>query len=185
MSEIISLGQTPFLNIPTLETKRLRLRAHELSDLSALSEIWANPDTTRFIGNQTRTREDLWKQIQRSVGGWAILGYGYWVITLKDTGQVIGEAGLMEGLRDITPPFTGTPEAGWVVSPDHWNKGYASEVLGAMHSWSDANIPGKRTVCMIEPDHAASIHLAHKAGYRAKYDTHIGYAPIRVFERTG
>jgi len=183
MSDIKSFGHIQAADIPVLETARLRLRAHALADLDALAAIWADPRTTRFIGNQTRSRQDIWKQIQRTLGGWALLGYGYWAITLKETGVLIGEAGFMEGLRDIAPSFTGIPEAGWVISPSHWNKGYAGETLAAIHAWSDKTLPIKETACIIEPGHAASIHLAEKAGYRLTDKTNIGQDLINIYKR--
>jgi RimJ/RimL family protein N-acetyltransferase len=183
MSQITSFGRITYPNIPLLETEHLYLRAHKIEDLQPLSNIWANPETTRFIGQQPRARQEIWKQIQRTIGGWSLLGYGYWVITVKSTGTVIGEAGFMEGLRDISPSFIGTPEAGWVIAPAHWNKGYASQALAAIHEWSDVNIAGKRTVCIIEAEHAASIYLAQKVGYYLLHETHIGASPINVYER--
>ena len=39
------------------------------------------------------------------------------------------------------------------------------KALTATHAWLDKNHPG-RSVCIIEPDHAASIRVAQKLGYR-------------------
>lgn len=185
MTRISPLGSISYADIPVLETARLRLRAHKIKDLEPMSAMWADPQTTRFIGNQTRSRADIWKQIQRCTGSWALLGFGYWVITDIASGAFIGEAGFMEALRDIDPSFIGTPEAGWVIAPKHWNKGYASEALQAIHAWGDAHFPDRRTVCIIEAGHTASIHVAKKYNYVALCDTLVGQAPIRVFERIG
>lgn len=185
MKPITPIGHAPYADILTLTTDRLILRAYRLADLIPLSQMWATPETTRFIGNQPRSAQDIWKQMQRMIGSWSLLGYGYWAVTLKDTGAVIGEAGFMEGLRDLDPALTGTPEAGWVIAPDHWNKGYATEILVAIHSWSDAHVPEKRTVCIIEPAHAASIHIAQKVGYKLRHEAQLASAPINIYERLG
>jgi len=146
--------------------------------------MWTNNDYVRFIGNRVRTRQDLWKQIQSQIGSWVLLGYGYWIVERKD-GTFIGEAGFLEGHRDMKPSHTGTPEAGWGIAPAFWGNGYASEIIGAIHAWSDTNFPDKRTICIIEPDHAASLHLARKIGYLPLYQADLGGAPINVFERVG
>ena len=184
MNQIKSLGEVPYAGIPTLETTRLRLRPYKVSDLNDMEAMWSDTDYVRFIGNRVRTRPDLWKQIQSQIGSWALLGYGYWIIERKD-GAFIGEAGFLEGLREMSPNHIGTPEAGWGITPAHWGKGYATEALGAIHEWSDAHLAGKRTVCIIEPEHAASLHLAQKQGYRLLYQAELGEAPINILERNG
>lgn len=185
MSDILSLGGRNPSDIPVIETARLRLRSHRVEDLAPLSTMWGDTETVRFIGAQTRTRQDIWKQIQRTIGGWALLGYGYWVVADRQTDTFVGEVGFLEGLRDITPAFTGTPEAGWVFQRAVWGQGYASEAVTAALAWGDDHFPGKRSACIIEPDHTASIRIAEKVGFKPAYDSLIGEEPIRVFFRTG
>jgi hypothetical protein len=53
----------------------------------------------------------------------------------------------------------------------------------AAQSWADAHLAAPRTVCMIAPDNAASIHVAEKCGYREwTRSTYKGDATI-LFER--
>ncbi|MEO9969457.1 MAG: GNAT family N-acetyltransferase [Hyphomonadaceae bacterium] len=183
MAKIISNSSVSYSDIPVLETSRLRLRAHTIDDLEPLTQIWGQSATTRFIGRTTRSRSDLWQQIQRAIGCWALLGFGYWVIEALDTGDCIGELGFMEGLRNIEPNYTGTPEAGWVISPSFWGTGYASEALEAAFAWRDQNVGTNRTVCIIEPEHAVSIHIATKFGFEKISDTQLGGEPIGIYER--
>ena len=70
--------------------------------------------------------------------------------------------------------FGDTPEMGWVLSPTVHGKGYASEAIAAALAWADANLPGGRTVCMINPQNAPSLRAAGKAGFReyARADYH-------------
>ena len=178
-----SQGQFDWTQIPQLETERLRLRAHTVSDLDSLTAMWTNPANTRFIGNKVRQRAEVWKQIQQMIGSWALLGYGFWLVEEKATGAFIGEAGFLEGLRDLSPPYHGTSEIGWVLDAPHWGKGYASEALSAMLDWADRTLTNPRTVCIIEPDHAASIRVATKAGFNKAYETSLDGGAIIVFER--
>jgi len=184
MSEITPFGSVGYHDIPIIETARLRLRGQRLSDLDPLAEIWGKPETVRYIGGKVRSRSDLWQQLMRSIGSWALLGFGYWIIEARETGDCIGELGFMEGLREITPSYSGTPEAGWVIGPKYWKKGYATEALSAALAWRDAELPMDKTVCIIEPDHATSIHIAGKFGFIKTADTLIADEPICIFERT-
>jgi len=170
--------------IPVLETDRLRLRALDIGDLEALTEMWAHPAHYRFIGNTPRTRSDLWQQILRTAGSWALLGYGYWAIEDRETGKFLGEAGFLEGQRAIEPSYTGTPEAGWSVVQSAWGKGIATEAMQAALAWGAFHFPGGGSVCIIEPDHAASIRVAEKLGYEFDYQARLGDAPINVYRRS-
>ena len=152
--------------LPELETERLVLRAYRTSDLDVLAQIWADPAVTRFIGNQPRPRAQVWAAMQRSFGSWAMLGYGFWVVTDKAKGEILGECGLMEALRDMSPPISGVPEAGWVFGANAWGKGYASEALGAVFAWADRSLECVETVCIIDPSNHASLRVAQKQGFR-------------------
>ena len=183
MTDILPAGSIEYSDIPVMETEHLRLRAPRLTDLDEMTNIWADPDVTRFIGGKPRSRPDVWQQIQRAVGCWAMLGYGYWVIEEPVSGRCVGEIGFMEGLRAIEPGFVGTPEAGWVLEKASWGKGYISEALSAALRWRDASVSSNRTVCIIEPAHAVSIHIAEKFGFSKLADGQIGHDRICVFER--
>jgi RimJ/RimL family protein N-acetyltransferase len=64
------------LQVPVLETERLRLRGHRLDDFAACAAMWANPIVTRHFG-QTLSGEESWNRVLRYVGHWALLGFGY------------------------------------------------------------------------------------------------------------
>ncbi len=168
---------------PTLITKRLILRPYRIDDLDAVAAMWADEDTYKFIGGKARSRADVWQQMQRGMGAWALLGYGYWAVEARETGRFVGEAGFLEGLRDIAPSLEGYPEAGWVFSTDGRGKGYASEALSAMLGWADDALPGREIRCIIEPDHTASIRIAEKAGFERLASTVFIGQPILIFRR--
>jgi RimJ/RimL family protein N-acetyltransferase len=42
---------------PTIETTRLRLRAHRPDDLGAALVMWADPAVTRYIGGRPSTEQ--------------------------------------------------------------------------------------------------------------------------------
>lgn len=159
---------------PILTTDRLILRAHTATDFPGCCTLWSDPDVTRFIGGRPSTQEEVWSRILRYVGHWEVLNYGYFLVTERQTGAVVGEFGLADFRRNVVPPFGDTPEAGWVMLPQYHGKGLAREALTAVLTWADQTMP--RTVCMIHPDNAPSLKLAAKLGYaeyaRGQYGEH-------------
>lgn len=153
-------------NIPVLETDRLVLRGFRPDDLDAMTAMWAMPAVVRYISGVPLSREQSWTRLLRHIGMWSVMGFGFWAITEKASGQLVGEAGFHEMRRDMTPSIEDTLEAGWGLVPGVHGRGYASEALNAMLPWATANHGGMPVTCIIDPDNAASIRLAERHGFR-------------------
>ena len=169
--------------VPVLETERLLLRAHRLADFDDCCAMWGDPVVTRYIGGKPSTREDVWGRLLRYAGHWPLMGYGYWAVEEKSFGRFIGEAGFADFKRDITPSLGDEPEIGWALTPAAHGKGYATELVAALLEWGDANLPSKRTVCLIHPDNSPSIYVAKKLGYREFARTTYKGQPTVLFRR--
>jgi RimJ/RimL family protein N-acetyltransferase len=169
--------------IPVIETERLILRGPCAADLDACASMWGDPAVTRFIGGRPLTREESWARILRYVGHWALLGFGYWAVEERGTGRYVGEIGFAEFKREAKPSFEGTPEMGWVLAPWSHGKGFATEAVRAALAWGEATLPSRRTVCMIESGHVASIHVARKCGYVDFGSTAYRGETLLMFER--
>lgn len=166
-----------------IETARLTLRPHRRQDFDDSAALWADPVVTRFIGGRPFTREECWARLLRYAGLWALLGFGYWVIRERATGRFAGEAGFANFRRDIDPSFHGVPEIGWVLSPWAHGRGLATEAARAIVGWGDAHFGPARTVCIIDPDHATSLRVAAKLGYRETTRTTYHGRAIVLLER--
>jgi RimJ/RimL family protein N-acetyltransferase len=154
------------LAAPSLETERLILRGHTPADYDESAAMWGDPLVTRYIGGRPSTAEESWTRVLRYAGMWALLGHGYWVVRERGSGRFVGEVGLADFRREITPALDGAPEAGWVLAPWAHGRGFATEALRAALSWGDAHLAAPRTVCLIAPENAASLRVAGKCGYR-------------------
>lgn len=168
---------------PELRTARLRLRPPGVADFETSLALWQDPAVTRFIGGRPQTREEVWGRLLRYVGHWQAMGFGYWIAETIDTGRFVGEVGLADYRRDTVPSFTGTPEAGWVLSSACHGQGFATEAAAAALAWRDAHLPGQDTVAIIEPAHAASLHIAEKLGFRPESTLHYHGIPITLLRR--
>jgi RimJ/RimL family protein N-acetyltransferase len=175
----------PFPNaveIPILESERLKLRGHRLNDFIHSAGMWADPEVTRYIGGKPLTEEESWYRLLRYVGHWSLLGFGYWVIEEKATGNFIGEIGFADYKRGL-PALEGLPEIGWAFVSQARGKGYATEAVRAAVAWSDTRFPSAQTACIINPENLASIRVAEKCGYRqVQLTTYKGH-PTIVFVR--
>jgi RimJ/RimL family protein N-acetyltransferase len=153
------------LAIDTIETPRLRLRAHRIEDFPACAAIWSDPAVVRHLAIPALTEEDTWNRMLRYAGHWATLGFGYWAIEEKVTGAFAGDLGFADYKRDMTPNIHGLPEMGWILAPAFHGKGYATEAALAALAWGKPRFAGKRAVCLIEPENQASIRVAGKIGF--------------------
>lgn len=173
----------PAADVPVLETERLKLRGHRLEDFVHCAAMWADPNITKHIGGKPFTEEESWTRLLRYVGHWALLGFGYWVIEEKTTGNFIGETGFADYKRDIEPSLRGVPEIGWVFASQAHGKGYATEAVRAVVAWGDTHFLSARTACIIDPENLPSIHVALKCGYRElQISTYKGH-PTVIFVR--
>ncbi|WP_095084695.1 GNAT family N-acetyltransferase [Mesorhizobium sophorae] len=97
--------------------------------------------------------------------------------------RFIGEAGFHDLKRDIQPSIEGIPEAGWALAPAIHGAGFATEVVGRVLAWGEETFGSARTVCIIDPENAASLNVATKCGYREVVRTTYHDAPTILLER--
>jgi RimJ/RimL family protein N-acetyltransferase len=77
----------------------------------------------------------------------------------RATSRVIGECGLIEKEVEGRPEL----ELVYVLAPDAWGRGYATEAAAAVREAAeDAGVP--RLIALIDPGHPASARVARKIG---------------------
>jgi RimJ/RimL family protein N-acetyltransferase len=167
---------------PVLVTPRLTLRAHGVKDFADLAAMWGDPAVVRHIGGRPLSGEDVWARLLRYVGHWALMDYGFWVVAETATGRFAGETGFAEFKRDLQPPLV-APEIGWVLAPWAQGQGFATEAVQAATAWFDRHRESAITTCLIAPENAASLRVAHKCGYREVRRAVYRDAPAIVLER--
>lgn len=151
--------------VPGIETARLRLGRFAPGDFAPFAAMWADPEVVRHIGGTPRSEAQSWGAFLRYQGTWPVYGYGFWTIREREgEGEYCGCLGFMHARRGQAD-LDGTPECGWVLARGAQGRGYGPEAVAAVHRWYDRQGFGPSFV-MIEPDHAASLHVARGAGYR-------------------
>ncbi len=167
---------------PTLETERLRLRAHRNEDFEPIFAMVSDGALMQHISG-AQPREEAWRRMLTAPGCWALLGYGYWVVERREDGLLLGQAGLADYKRDMQPSIEGLPELGYVFAAHAHGQGYATEAARAVLDWADAALEAPEIVAIIGQDNIPSIRVAERAGFTAREPALYKGEPILLFRR--
>jgi RimJ/RimL family protein N-acetyltransferase len=145
------------LEIPTLETERLILRAPQPDDFEAWAAFCADEETMRHLGG-VQDRTIAWRTMSGMAGGWFSRGYSMFSLIEKATGRWVGRAGPWQ-----PEGWPGT-EVGWGVARDCWGKGYATEAAEAAIDWAFAAHGWTEVIHTIEAANVNSQKVAQRLG---------------------
>lgn len=148
-----------------------------------MAAMWAEEAVVRFILGRPSAPSETWSRLLRYIGHWQAVGFGYWAIEDRQTGEYLGDTGFADYHREITPPLGNVPEAGWALVSKAQGKGLATEVVKAAHGWADANFLTERTVAIFDPSHQSSVRVAEKCGYVRSHDASFMDKPTLVMQR--
>jgi RimJ/RimL family protein N-acetyltransferase len=147
--------------LKVLETDRLILRWLSLEDAEFILQLVNEPSWLRFIGDKgVRTLDDARSYIlQGPVEMYSRLGFGLYLVELKEEGLPIGMCGLIkrDSLKDV--------DIGFAFLPAYWNKGYAYEAAFAVMAYAK-ELGLNRIVAITSPDNDSSVKLLEKLGLR-------------------
>lgn len=151
---------TPTLQI--LETERLTVRQLTPEDATFILQLLNEPAWLRFIGNKSvRNLEDARRYIlQGPVEMYARLGFGLYLVELKEEGVPIGICGLIkrDSLEDV--------DIGFAFLQKYWCRGYAYEAAFAVMTYGESVLGHKRIVAITSADNENSAKLLEKLGFR-------------------
>jgi [ribosomal protein S5]-alanine N-acetyltransferase len=149
-------GQDPLF---ILETERLMLRRQQASDVTILTNLWADPEVTRYLGGP---RERSWLQsvFEETAKNPFSETYDLWPVVEKKTGLLIGHCGLLEKEIEGKPEI----ELNYIFFPSMWGRGYATEMGQAIQRLAFTQMGLKRLVALIAPGNQVSERVAVKVG---------------------
>lgn len=150
-----------------LETPRLRMREYTWEDFDALKAIISDAETMKFY-RKPYDDNGVRRWIEWSLDNYRDMGFGFWAIELKETGEYIGDCGIT--IQNINHKYVA--EIGYHIHRDHWNKGYATEAAQACKRWIFDNTPFRRVYSYMNAENIASCRVAEKNGmtYRETFD---------------
>jgi [ribosomal protein S5]-alanine N-acetyltransferase len=123
---------------------------------------------------ETRERVERLMQVEREHG------YTLWAVVEIESGQVIGDCGLVP-LERVGPEV----ELGYRLGSAGWGRGYATEAALAARDLGFQRFGLDRIYVDVDPDNAGSLGVARKIGARLVGPaTHLGEPVLRhVLER--
>jgi RimJ/RimL family protein N-acetyltransferase len=155
------------IEIPTVVTDRLILRAWRAEDITPYAAMNADEETMRFQDGTFDTAATF-RLVTHLIGLWPMRGCGMWALESRETGEFVGRAGLYQGWD-----WPGV-EAAWSVRRDLWGKGLATEAGSAAIAWGWRNLPVDHLISVITPENAASHRVASKLGFRVTGRGNVG-----------
>ena len=148
-----------------IETERLLLRELLPTDDIGLFELDSDPDVMKYVGVKPFTHIDQTRQLIEFIRQQYLEhGIGRWAVTLKETGEFLGWAGLkfikeMNGRAD-------NYDLGYRILKKHWGKGYATEAAQAFIDFGFNEMHLDRVSAYIDVNNIASQKILEKCGLK-------------------
>lgn len=158
-------------------TSRLAFRQMTADDLDDMAALLGSPDVMRYYPRPKSRAEALawidWNQrLYRQVG------CGLWLITLRSTGEFVGDCGLTPQEVDGTVDT----EVGYHVRADLQGRGLATEAAAACRDHARDVLGAERLIAIIHPGNLPSQRVAEKIGLFHERDTTSKAGdPVRIY----
>lgn len=152
------------INLPTfpiLTTERLVLRDLRPSDAEQVFAMRSDPLVMEYVNRPlARTIEDATALIDLITTVVAANDAVQWAITVKSDDSLIGLIGFWRMVKEHH-----YAELGYMLSRDHWGKGYMSEAIGAVMPFGFNTLGFHRVEAITRPENVASIRALEKNGF--------------------
>ena len=155
------------------ETKRCIIRELTMDDIDALFELYSKPGITDFVEplyNYDKECEYERAYIEHMYGYYE---YGMWLVFSKETGELIGRAGLEnrdycdeQETQGVSGTYHSEMELGYIIAPEYQRQGYATEVCQAILEYAWENLCPDRINCLIDENNYPSRRLVEKLGFQ-------------------
>lgn len=143
----------------TIATARMTGRPLCMDDVAALQALHRKPEVAEHIGGSW-TEDRSHQFVKGAMEHWQTYGYGQWLFTLNDSGDVVGRSGLrhyyMDGRDEI--------ELLYAFDPGLWGQGLGTEAARAAVDWGFEQHGFDSIVSFTLPDNPASKRVMEKAG---------------------
>lgn len=143
------------------DTARLRFAPLTEADAPFVLALVNEPGWLTHIGDRQVHDLDAAAGYVRKgpAASYATQGYGLYRVSLKDSGEPIGLAGLVR--RDSLPG----PDLGYAVLAQHSGQGYITEAAAAVLAFARERLGLTELLAITSLDNAASIRVLQKLGF--------------------
>lgn len=137
-----------------------------MDSLDNWRKLQSDPDVMRYIAKDTLENKDGAKtNLQKSIQHYEEHGFCLFDIFLKETGEFIGEAGLIYLAFDQKNEEV---EVSYTLHKKHWGRGYATELAKIFIKWGFDKFHLNRIVACCEPNNIASSNVMKKCGMQCQ-----------------
>lgn len=137
---------------------RLGYRLLKKSDFENYFKLDSNPKVREFFPNGILDAKDVEKNIEKNINFFKKNGFGVFIAIELNSGKFVGRCGFGE-------TSTGEIEVGYVLLPEFWGKGLATEALIALLHWANQHIHSVDTIIAFTSSaHTTSQRILQKAG---------------------
>lgn len=143
-----------------LTTERCVVREFSMDYLDDLFELYAGKGMTDYVEPLYSYEEEREYQEAYIRNMYGFYGYGMWLVCDKNTGKLIGRAGL-----EHREELAGEMELGYAIGVPYQRQGYATEVCEAILKYAHKELEQTSLCCLIEEENHVSEHLARKLGF--------------------
>jgi RimJ/RimL family protein N-acetyltransferase len=158
----------PYQYTESLASERMLTRRLTLDDVPAWTEFFEDPEAIRFFLSfldpvSPAERARIW--IVRQLARYAGQRYGLHALIEKETGQFLGQCGLLaqdiDGIAEV--------EVGYSLIKRHWGRGFAPEAARLFLDYAFTNLSVAYVISIIDRENINSQRVAEKNGlYRWK-----------------
>lgn len=159
-----------------VKTDNLLLRMPKQEDLSYILSIEGDPATNQYRpAGPMKDLDEAQESLNRWRNNWLNYGYGYWVVVLPTTSDVIGIGGIgkdrWKGMDVLNLYYRFSPKA--------WGHGYATELARVAVKMAKDYIPNLSVIARIRPSNKPSIRVAERIGlqhyHKLDSDEHMAF----------
>ncbi len=142
-------------------TPRLIIRSIRDTDIPVLYErIFGDPEVMRFISSGVSPNIEHAAQRAHKYMSWEQrFGMSFWAVILKQTGELIGNCGLIP-VEGHGPEI----EIGYDTAQKFWRQGYTSEAAAACLKVGFETLKLKRIIAICDPLNTGSWKVMEKIG---------------------
>lgn len=163
-----------------IETERLLVRPFVgEADCTSMLSVYGDSEVMRFVpGGALPDLEAVRLELEEHAKAQQSRGFSFWAVIERETGRVIGDAGL-----GIFGP-TGDVELGYTLARDCWGRGYGTEAASACLSAGLAHLAAPRIVAIVDAENGPSMRVADRIGM-ARIETLEAYGRPHVLFAAG
>jgi [ribosomal protein S5]-alanine N-acetyltransferase len=145
-------------NSALIETERLLIRKYSDGDINELSALMSDPEVMEYYP-AVLSRQEAEERLEGILGKYETVGFSWWAVILKETGEFIGQAGIIR--RELEPKDERNL-LGYMFKKEFWHHGYATEAARAVIDYGLSVLGLDRIDCNIRPENTPSLAVAKR-----------------------